>query len=761
MPNISKLFVLLAIVTAGAILIMSPLTTFGLASTSFPAEYTGYFYGGSATTGNFVLTDSVMDGSTDSIPVAVNSKATLISFIKNIYYHGSFQNRMGAAFIIQTMRSNGTVYNRNYPSDAEVDDWVSRVNNYPGTINWNESKAQAGINSNSMNTFYSGSDVSWYRGAGSASPDGVIVFTSPNGHVDYMIKRNCGNPIGSLSGLATNSWSLSASSTPYVNGTVVSSAKPGDTIQWVNKLNNNGPDATSQTIYSNVALSGFTNGWPSPVAGANTGSGQGPGTIRTIIDYATYGVTQNDVGHTLCEMVQYDPANSDGARNGRGNNACVVIAYGYTLTPQVSTDVSGVVEPGSTVNVTPTVNNSGPTKSQNTQWQVTQIVVAPGQAVPNATGGTSPAAVAPCGTYFRALPNATCSTIKSGTSVFDTNGNVLSGDQLGVSPVVVGDLAIGTKICFAFSVQPSSNSSDVWTHSAPTCLIIGRKPKIQILGGDLLSAGGVNTSTTNKDIGGTNYTFGSWIEYGIFAVKTITGAGSGSAYAGGGLANANNCNTSQLSFTNSGTSTCSPGTTIGNYANSTSIPDVAASFPTTGAPVFGGGDLTTQASGVYTGSGTINISGGNIAAGKWFVLNAPGATVNISGNITYFNGTMNNISDIPQVVIIAGNINIAGSATQVDSWLVTSGALNTCSDVAISASLSSDVCNQPLVVNGPVMAGQLYMRRTAGSGAGAAHSGDPAEVFNLRPDAYLWASLRATDPNRIQTVYSTELPPRL
>ncbi len=437
------------------------------------------------------------------------------------------------------------------------------------------------------------------------------------------------------------------------------------------------------------------------------------------------------------------------------------INQSYTLTPSVATDMSGIAEAGSTVNVMPKVKNSGPTNSANTQWQVTQIVVAPGQAVPNAAGGTSPAAITPCGTYFQALPNATCSTIKSGTSVFDTNGNVLSGDPLTTYPVVVGDLAIGTKICFAFSIQPSSNSSDVWTHSAPTCLIIGRKPKLQILGGDLLSNGGVNTSTTNKNIGGMNYTFGSWIEYGIFAVKTITGAASGSAYAGSGLANADNCNTSQLSFTNSGSSTCSPGTPIGDYANSASIPDVASSFPANGAPVFSGGNLTAQASGTYTGSGTINISGGNIVAGKWFVLNAPGATVNISGNITYFNGTMNSISDIPQVIIIAGNINIAGGVTQVDSWLIASGGLNTCSDVVVGAPLSSDICNQALVVNGPVMAGQLYMRRTAGSGAGAAHSGDPAETFNLRPDAYLWASLRSADPNRVQTVYSTELPPRL
>jgi hypothetical protein len=57
------------------------------------------------------------------------------------------------------------------------------------------------------------------------------------------------------------------------------------------------------------------------------------------------------------------------------------------------------------------------------------------------------------------------------------------------------------------------------------------------------------------------------------------------------------------------------------------------------------------------------------------------------------------------------------------------------------------------------MATKLYLQRTAGSGVGVS-SGDPAEVFNLRPDAYLWAMVHASASGKIQTVYATELPPR-
>jgi hypothetical protein len=442
-------------------------------------------------------------------------------------------------------------------------------------------------------------------------------------------------------------------------------------------------------------------------------------------------------------------------------NITIKIKKSYTLTPYISTDVSGVVEPGSIANVSPTIKNSGPTTSDNTQWQVTQLVVAPGQAVPNAAGGLSPAATAPCGTYFQSLPKATCSTIKNGVSIFDTGGNVISGDPVATTPVVIGDLAAGTKVCYAFSVQPSSDSSDAWVHSAPTCLIIGKKPKVQVLGGDLIGAENINTSTTNKNIGGANYMFGSWIEYGIFAIKTITGAGSGAAYASGGLANANNCNSSLLSFTNSGNSNCSGATVIGNYSNIPSLPDVASNFPVASAPTLTAGGLNDQTKkGVFT-SGNINLSGGSINKGRWLVLNAPGATVTISGDINYFPGDLQSISDIPQVVIIAKDINIQGNVKNIDAWLIASNSLNTCSDVAVAASLSSVVCGNDLRVNGPVMAGKLYLRRTSGSRAGADHSGDPAEAFNLRPDAYLWASMIASANVRAQTVYSTELPPRL
>ncbi|MET0980043.1 MAG: hypothetical protein ABWX90_02205, partial [Candidatus Saccharimonadales bacterium] len=120
------------------------------------------------------------------------------------------------------------------------------------------------------------------------------------------------------------------------------------------------------------------------------------------------------------------------------------------------------------------------------------------------------------------------------------------------------------------------------------------------------------------------------------------------------------------------------------------------------------------------------------------------------------------ISQVPQVIIIARNINITNAATQIDAWLLTTGAtgaINTCSDRALTAPLNATVCNNQLTVNGPVVTEHLHLRRTAGSDT-AADAGRPAEVFNLRPDAYLWAQARASQAGKAQTVYSVELPPR-
>src|SRR5690606_33188762 len=99
-------------------------------------------------------------------------------------------------------------------------------------------------------------------------------------------------------------------------------------------------------------------------------------------------------------------------------------------------------------------------------------------------------------------------------------------------------------------------------------------------------------------------------------------------------------------------------------------------------------------------------------------------------------------------------------------WLVATGTgadgrINTCGAGGVNESTNPTAlqCANPLRVNGPVITNHLILHRTAGAGAGTS-AGDPAEIFNLRPDAYIWASNLPGSYNKARTVMTTELPPR-
>ena len=308
------------------------------------------------------------------------------------------------------------------------------------------------------------------------------------------------------------------------------------------------------------------------------------------------------------------------------------------------------------------------------------------------------------------------------------------------------NLSVGDKLCYMLRVNPSSipRTDPTYADSNIVCVVVSKKPKVQIWGGDLWAGGAVKASTSV--FGGR--TFGSWIEYGIFAAQSVNGAASAAAYSVLGFADTF-CKASKLSFTNVNCATSG----VGGYSSSHTLSDVAASFPggiTTSSPI------TAQflASGTYA-VGDVTLKASELPQSRSVIINSSG-TVTIIGNQTYQGGSYDSIDKIPQLVIIAaGDINIYGDVTQIDAWLVANGGvINTCSDVPISVPLNSTICKNKLVVNGPISAQKLYLRRTFGDGKSS------AETFNLRADALVWAANRATVSNGVRTVYSTELPPR-
>jgi len=437
----------------------------------------------------------------------------------------------------------------------------------------------------------------------------------------------------------------------------------------------------------------------------------------------------------------------------------------YTLTPNVQNISPTQIEAGAKMGAATRVTNNGEVNSPATQWEITMITVQPGKKAPHEDENVTFSATAPCqasgggpsGSYFQSA-DATCKNVSKGNQVFNRGTT-----SLNVSDVDIGDVPVGTRICFTLSVQPRANVDTRWAHSKPICTTVGKKPKVQIWGGDVAVRGQINTSTSSKTVDGANRVFGSWVEYGAFSVGVNSCFASGSGLVNTSSACDNQSDWSKLTFANKNASGAD---SFGQYVAADGfrrLPNVASFF---GAiqnkqPVGGSVDLGSVTFGnnepiVVRTAGNLTITGGGIPIGRSVVIMATG-TVTIDGNITYADSAIGQIQDIPQAVIIAQNINIKDSVSRVDAWLVASGTTNTCYN--FTGNLTSNKCSSVLEVNGPVVSNKLVLNRTAGSGTGE-QSGDPAERFNLRPDAHLWSLLQSQGSNKAQTVYSVELPPR-
>lgn len=550
-------------------------------------------------------------------------------------------------------------------------------------------------------------------------------------------------------------------------------AVPGDTITWSHSVTNTGTNATSESVaYNYVSSEG--------IAGSGGDWMQASGLASDASSNeqtSTYAVTQDDVGERLCRATEATPGSSRTSDGIKSSAACVDIPYDYTLTPTIN-------DPGEGTDIVGNIGNSGPTKSRsNTQWQLNRMVY-PAGTTPNTAASNSPEAQVPCSRPAVAGLATECDILGSGTGTTITT----SGRDVAATDNNTTEYDIGTKICYSLSVQPYSSSSTVWAHSAMVCRTVNKKPKIQVWGGNLI-AETVDTSTTIKRVYGPDsdsVIFGSWSEYGILAPGTIAGMASAS-----GLNSTTETRTSQSAWSKLtfGNTASSGSPAFGSYSNlaGLSLQDsenqtIVQSYGNqTGAPIDStlalDLDVGILSSGVYTPAGTtLNLTAANttIPSGRQVIINATGKTVTISGNIRYQDTTYTSIADIPQLIIIAEDINIAGNVTNIDAWLIAIDTLVTCSDRGTASQLkaitggvitnsdymlvAADCANQ-LTVNGPVAADKLWLRRTAGSGTGLA-SGDPAEVFNLRADAYLWASSQTSARAVYRSTYTKELPPR-
>jgi hypothetical protein len=292
----------------------------------------------------------------------------------------------------------------------------------------------------------------------------------------------------------------------------------------------------------------------------------------------------------------------------------------------------------------------------------------------------------------------------------------------------------GTRLCFFTRVNnPTDSNTDNsdWRYSNMSCAIAGIKPKVQVRGNDVKIGSAIDTSLSDVQ----SKTYGSFGEYGVFSNGLNSKMASGSGLLGGD-------NATQSSWVNL------------TFAN----------VPTYGS--FGGVAPLSYNPGAGTALPLNTLATTTYHTGDKKVLQYSG-TLYINGNQTYDN-TYSNITQIPNIKIVADNIIIAPGVTRIDPWIVarsaagTYGNISTCSTIALfkpmgtANLLDSTKCGNQLVFNGPVIANKLYAYRTHDSA-----TGDPAEIFNLNASNWLSAFTGSAASRPVaRTDIVTELPPR-
>lgn len=462
---------------------------------------------------------------------------------------------------------------------------------------------------------------------------------------------------------------------------------------------------------------------------------------------------------------------------------CVPPQPAFSLVPIVTSDNTVISSDESAGFQYRVRNESATTTTPEIDWSIKRVVVDPNQSAdPLLFGSDTYRDNMGCAQLLDLVNNlGTCDEdIAAGKRTFTPGETALTAAEAGAaSRLVVEDRwAIGTKVCYVLMIaKPTEQNSPTNRHSRAACVVIGKRPTVQIWGGDL-TVGGVMPGDpeepsavaakiqTGLTIKGDpiNRVFGSWVEYGVFAPGPILGLGSAAGLESGYLGTVTNQQGlwSRLTFANENEE-------YGAFSEARVMPNVGGALLAHQTPTIIEGDTFTSGaveSGVYEKSdGNLTVDESILGKGKAVTVHVPNGTVTISGNLTYTDETMTTIAEIPRLVIIARNINIASNATNVDAWLIArnsqtstgGGVINTCSDSPDALTIHE--CNLQLRINGAVMARYLVLKRTAGAGTGEA-SDQPAEIINLRADAYLSSLARRTDRAVPRTSYSVELPPR-
>jgi hypothetical protein len=471
------------------------------------------------------------------------------------------------------------------------------------------------------------------------------------------------------------------------------------------------------------------------------------------------------------------------------------------------------------------------TYTKPTKYQIVSFATRPDSNKPKGYGvGT----VDPCAYYSSAAPadasgyagmvskpaSRDCVVLSNSIAdkVYNEHGD-LEGikNHLEGTDVIIDDLPVGSKICFAAAVFPADShdkpeNADLptgetgnieggaamretgakWAYGAPYCVTIAKKPNFQVWGSGVYTASGLNTSQSPKlllssndpvlassanpllqnGIGnGSRTVFGSWSEWEVVSLGPVNGFGSGAVfgyetpaagytaravtYPGGldgfggnnaGDKSATLCATSKMTLGNNNCASLPIPGPLGALLPGGSVGNADVQFTTMTTT------LMTQLSARYTGSGhgpseanrnafhidymtALPDADVTVPKGRVFVYDLRSlGKVTLEHNIKYTEGPYAAISELPQVLIFANDLDIAANVTHIDAWIILdgdgvvtgNGTLNTCPDEVTGAA----DCINPLTINGPVYANAILLNRTYGAFPGTGNAPTHSQVGN-------------------------------
>lgn len=753
--------------------------------------------GGAPNLGNDVVPGRTSGSSPNSVPAsAAASKAGFLAWLDGL--GGTYHKDLARQFIIDTMNGDG---------DTSGFDGLTAKLNSPNIYMMTDIRAPVESSYYGLENTPSGRTDMFFSTEWAGGPKDTLIFYSLNSNGTpnelYYLELPCGNPSGNFpNGLPdAETWTVSGKSSIKIDGGAIQQgtvdALPGQKLSWSHALTNDGPNDMSTNVSYSVPINGgylaAGYGGIAPKTPAISGKGKGK-SGKNFIDtsgkaFSLYTVQQEDIGKKLCQWIEWDPTSTSDTTSSSSTKACAKIRSNYSLYPTVTLSgggTSGIVVLNATADQQSVVENISARADVNSSYQSYDFAVQAGKSINFGTVFTDQGngrifAVAPGGgtdicAWLASKYSAGTVTCKgkvaSGSSMFNAGTSAVDQSTINATGFKAGDLIC--RMLWVDHYDYNHSSSDERRLSLPACVRVAKTPYTQFWGGDVKvgdSIGGAtslqsNAYTSSNLINGKTY--GSWAEYGIFApTNGIIRSASAGALSGknGFVGAATETDIAHLTFANTDTpkGNWSTPATIGSYENSIGLPDggsVAAGVISLDSLSNRGKVLLTEP------SGTVHV-GGTLPSGSLMLL-YPTGTVVIDSNIILGKNSYSSLTDLSQVVIQAKNIIVSHDVDRVDAWLVAiaqngtdGGVVSTCDTIVtpyysgLTAKLDSP-CNQKMLrINGPVMGREVQLRRTFGAEGDAT----PAEVINLRADAYLW-TLQAASKGSTDTIFTTELPPR-